>query len=110
MQVDTVKIRQLLEKELEEATKELEELEKKLEVKGDYGLGIGDPNIIQWELNLALRDRAARKVEDIKRALDKLAKGEYGFCEICGKPIEEERLELLPYTTLCSKCAAQHRR
>jgi len=110
MQVDTAKIRQLLEKELEEATKELEELEKKLEIKGDYGLGIGDPNIIQWELNLALRDRAARKVEDIKRALDKLAKGEYGFCEICGKPIEGERLELLPYTTLCSKCAAQQRR
>ncbi len=110
MSVDIGKVRQLLEKELEEAIKELEELEKKLEIKGDYGLGIGDPNIIQWELNLALRDRAAQKVKDIKKALDKLAKGSYGICEICGKPIEEARLELLPYTTLCSKCASQHRR
>ncbi len=110
MPVDVEKLRQLLEKELEEATRELEELEKRLEVKGDYGLGIGDPHIIQWELNLALRDRAAQKVKDIKRALDKLAKGSYGVCEVCGKPIEEGRLELLPYTTLCSKCASQHRR
>lgn len=108
--LDIEKIRQLLEKELEETVKELEELEKRLEIKGDYGLGIGDPNIIQWELNLALRDRTAQKVKEIKRALDKLAKGGYGVCEICGKPIEEARLELLPYTTLCSKCAAQHRR
>lgn len=110
MSVDIEKVRQLLKKELEEAVKELEELEKKLEIKGDYGLGIGDPNIIQWELNLALRDRAAQKVKEVKRALDKLAKGHYGICEVCGKPIEEARLELLPYTTLCSKCAAHHRR
>ncbi len=108
--LDVEKIRQLLEKELEETVKELEELEKRLEIKGDYGLGIGDPNIIQWELNLALRDRTAQKVKEIKRALDRLAKGDYGVCEICGKPIEEARLELLPYTTLCSKCAAQPRR
>jgi len=101
--------RQLLEKELKAALAELADLEKRLEVKGDYGLGIGDPNIIQWELNLALRDRVARKVEDIKKALERLDKGEYGVCEACGKPIEEGRLELLPYTTLCSKCAQLRR-
>ncbi len=98
-----------LKKELKEARAELAELEKRLETKGDYGLGIGDPNIIQWELNLALRDRAARKVEEIEKALERLEKGEYGICSRCGKEIEKARLELLPYTTLCIKCAQLRR-
>jgi len=101
--------RKLLEKELKTALAELADLEKKLEVKGDYGLGIGDPNIVQWELNLALRDRAAKKVEDIKKALERLDRGDYGICEVCGKSIEKGRLELLPYTTLCSRCAQLRR-
>jgi len=97
--------RKVLEKELETALAELADLDKKLEVKGDYGLGQGDPAIVQWELNLALRNRVEKKVEEIKKALKRLDEGTYGICEVCGKQIEEGRLEVLPYTTLCSRCA-----
>ena len=97
--------RKVLEKELKAALAELADLDKKLEVKGDYGLGQGDPAIVQWELNLALRNRVEKKVEEIKKALKRLDEGTYGICEVCGKQIEEGRLEVLPYTTLCSRCA-----
>jgi RNA polymerase-binding transcription factor DksA len=29
----------------------------------------------------------------------------YGRCERCGSPIDPERLEILPATTLCADCA-----
>lgn len=29
-------------------------------------------------------------------------------CRICGRPIAEERLEILPTTTLCVDCARNH--
>jgi DnaK suppressor protein len=31
--------------------------------------------------------------------------GEYGACEVCGKGIEVERLEAIPWTSVCSKHA-----
>ena len=32
-------------------------------------------------------------------------KGQYGFCTRCGKPIDPDRLEAVPWTTLCMSCA-----
>jgi RNA polymerase-binding transcription factor DksA len=31
--------------------------------------------------------------------------GEYGSCEVCGEGIEVERLETIPWTSVCSKHA-----
>ncbi|MBI4538503.1 MAG: TraR/DksA C4-type zinc finger protein [Gemmatimonadetes bacterium] len=31
----------------------------------------------------------------------------YGRCERCGEPIEVERLELVPWTRLCARCARE---
>ncbi len=33
------------------------------------------------------------RYNDIRRALEKITAGTYGICEICGKKIEEERLD-----------------
>src|ERR1700721_42024 len=41
---------------------------------------------------------------EIDRALEKLADGSYGTCDVCGEPIAEERLEALPWATLCVTC------
>ena len=30
--------------------------------------------------------------------------GTFGTCGRCGKPISEERLEAMPYATLCIEC------
>jgi len=43
---------------------------------------------------------------EIDRALAKLEDGSYGICDACGGPIAEERLEALPWATLCVACKA----
>jgi RNA polymerase-binding transcription factor DksA len=96
---------QHLEKRLQETREELAQLDDRLEAKGNYGLGRGDPLIVRWELNLALREEIERKAEQLEEALERLDDGQYGVCESCGQPIDPERLEVLPGTTLCIKCA-----
>ncbi|HEY7762184.1 MAG TPA: TraR/DksA family transcriptional regulator [Actinomycetota bacterium] len=49
--------------------------------------------------------RALRSnLHDVDRALEKLAAGTYGTCERCGRPIAPERLDALPWATLCIDC------
>lgn len=61
-----------------------------------------------WE-NADLRadelDEAVGELRDIDAALSRLDEGTYGVCVTCGKPISEERLELLPTTTICASHA-----
>ncbi len=44
------------------------------------------------------------KLQNIKKALDKIKKNKYGKCESCKKEIEEKRLKLIPETKFCNKC------
>lgn len=57
------------------------------------------------EKDLGLRDNTKRMLAKVEMALGKIEDGSYGFCEKCGSPIEKERLDLVPYTTLCAKCS-----
>ncbi len=98
-------VKRRLENELAIALAEVDQLDKKLESKADYGLGKGDPNIYEWELNLALRQKMEGKIRSIKSALRKIEKGTYGQCERCGEAIDPERLKILPHTTFCVRCA-----
>ncbi|NBE08767.1 TraR/DksA family transcriptional regulator [Paragemmobacter ruber] len=41
----------------------------------------------------------------IVAALQRMAEGEYGICAKCGAPIAEARLDALPFTPLCRRCA-----
>ena len=41
----------------------------------------------------------------ILAALERIKDDEYGFCTVCGIEIVEARLDLLPYTPTCAKCA-----
>jgi RNA polymerase-binding protein DksA len=100
-------IRARLNEELQEVETELARIEEKLKVRGDYGFGRGDPAIYQWELNLSLKERYEKHLEDVQAALRRLEEGSYGVCERCQKAIEKERLEALPFTSLCIECAKQ---
>ncbi|HDL59933.1 MAG TPA: TraR/DksA family transcriptional regulator, partial [candidate division WOR-3 bacterium] len=44
-------------------------------------------------------------LKSIDVALKKIKEGKYGICEKCGKEIEEERLDLIPWTRYCSICS-----
>jgi len=51
---------------------------------------------------------AQAEIRMIKSALQRMDEGEYGYCVECGDKISEERLDILPYTPFCAKCAAKH--
>lgn len=102
-------MKERLEAERESILAQIQELEQRLAVKPDYTLGAGDPAVYQWELNLALRDQALEKLEAVNDALRRIDEGVYGKCMRCGKEIEHERLELLPSTTFCARCAQLRR-
>ena len=45
-----------------------------------------------------------------EKALDRLEKGSYGQCEICGEPIGKNRLMAFPRATLCMTCKQREER
>jgi len=98
-------VRRQIEQELQATRTEVERLDKLLKLKGDYGLGKGDPTAYSWELNLARRNRAQGKLKKLETALQRMEEGTYGVCEACGQAIEPERLAALPIATLCIACA-----
>ena len=91
--------------ELEETKEEIARLDERLERKGDYGLGKGDPSIYEWEMCLALRQGAENKARSLEVALRKAEEGDYGACEVCGQTIDPARLAILPHTKRCIDCA-----
>lgn len=98
-------VRERLETELSEALAELQRLEEKLEIEVEYGLGEGDPNIYEREINMALRRRARRKVKSLQEALKRFEEGTYGICERCRGEISAQRLNAWPQAWLCIECA-----
>jgi DnaK suppressor protein len=98
-------VRRQIEQEVQATRTEVERLDELLKLKGDYGLGRGDPTVYSWERNLARRERAKVKLERLEAALQRIEEGTYGVCETCGQAIEPERLAALPIATLCIACA-----
>ena len=60
--------------------------------------------------NLSLQEDIDGRLEDIERAIDKLGSGTYGTCEICEKPIPDERLEAVPAARFCVEHQADQER
>jgi len=55
---------------------------------------------------IALLDDARAHLDDLDRALARLAAGTYRVCERCSAPITSERLRARPATRTCIRCAA----
>jgi RNA polymerase-binding transcription factor DksA len=53
------------------------------------------------ELDEGLEVDAREQLRQVEQALARIESGEYGRCEVCGKEIPPERLEAVPWTTLC---------
>jgi DnaK suppressor protein len=54
----------------------------------------------------ALLDRVRAHLEAIDAASRKLESGSYEICDICGRPIDAERLAARPAALTCVRCAA----
>jgi len=56
---------------------------------------------------VALMEQARDRLAAIDAALQRVADGTYGWCEICGRPIAPERLAARPTATRCVGCASR---
>lgn len=61
----------------------------------------------EQELTLDLLGNEKEVLEQIEAALERIKDGTYGRCEECGHGIPKARLDAIPYTALCVKCASQ---
>ncbi|MDD5462910.1 MAG: TraR/DksA family transcriptional regulator [Methylococcales bacterium] len=57
-----------------------------------------------------LGNAARSEIAQIRQAIKRIDEDKYGLCEVCDEPIGKERLEVLPYSTMCIKCASQAHR
>ncbi|SRR5579871_6046438 len=74
------------------------------DIQFDEEGGEGGTTNVDRELDLVLSAQARAAVDEIDRALTKIAAGTYGLCERCGKEIPKPRLKALPYAALCVQC------
>ncbi|HEY0682252.1 MAG TPA: TraR/DksA C4-type zinc finger protein [Steroidobacter sp.] len=52
----------------------------------------------------AIGQAAVNEIEDIDVALDRMARGLYGFCKSCGEEISAARLAAVPQASMCQYC------
>jgi DnaK suppressor protein len=62
------------------------------------------------ERDLSLVGNAKDLIDKVEHALARIEAGSFGRCEGCGAAIEAERLDALPYATLCLADARQRMR
>ncbi|HEV3138538.1 MAG TPA: TraR/DksA family transcriptional regulator [Pirellulales bacterium] len=65
---------------------------------------IGSDNYEQ-EFTLSLMQTDEMTLESIESAIEKIEDGLFGLCEECSGPISKARLNAIPHTPLCIKCA-----
>lgn len=61
-------------------------------------------------LELRTRDRERKLISKINQALERVAEGEYGYCEETGEPISIGRLKARPIATLSVEAQERHER
>lgn len=61
----------------------------------------------EQEFTLNLLSSDGDRLDRIEAALEKIADGTYGCCEECGSRIPRARLEVIPDTPFCVKCATR---
>jgi DnaK suppressor protein len=59
----------------------------------------------QNDMRTNLMVEARQSLIYVENALSRIENGTYGKCEVCGEQIEEQRLQALPYATLCMEHA-----
>ena len=67
---------------------------------GDYGSEVN--TTMEAELSVETVAEQRRRVAE---ALDRLDDGSYGRCAVCGRPIDDERLEARPEVSTCREHA-----
>ncbi|EOD01294.1 TraR/DksA C4-type zinc finger protein [Caldisalinibacter kiritimatiensis] len=82
----------------------LQEYTNELSVYDNHPADLGTETFMM-EQNMNLKDVEKLRLREIEDSLSKIEEGIYGKCDICGKEIKEERLEIIPEAKICMECA-----
>jgi RNA polymerase-binding protein DksA len=74
------------------------------EIQSDNHIGDMATALYDRELDYTLEDNVERALAEIDAALKRIEDGTYGVCTNRGEQIPVERLEAIPWTTLCIDC------
>ena len=108
--------RELLEAERELARTRVAALEREFTGLAEAASALGtddehDPEgatlAFERQHAAALLEAARAQVAAVDAALERVAQGRYGVCEVCGEPIGAERLAARPAATTCVHCAGR---
>lgn len=64
------------------------------------------PSPVERVPDLSILAQVEGELADVERALARLDDGSYGTCEVCGEPIDGERLRIEPATARCGAHAS----
>jgi DnaK suppressor protein len=101
-----------LEEQIEEYERELEEArltESSSDRSPDPGNAEASSMKLEYAKELSIEQNTLDLLKKVDNALERVRAGKYGICESCGTAIPVERLDVLPYSTLCVECAAKTR-
>lgn len=70
---------------------------------------VGSDNFEQ-EFTLHLMENDEETLAQINAALERIEEGVYGVCSECEKKIPKARLQAIPFTSMCVKCAGEAQR
>jgi RNA polymerase-binding protein DksA len=110
MTLDLDHFRSLLDDERQRLTGALEAVNHAgslADETGDLSTGPGDhladnaTETYMRELDSGLEENAEHLLAAIDDAVARIESSTYGTCVVCGRPIGEERLEAVPWATLC---------
>ena len=95
--MDGERARELLAAERARIERQLEQLQHQDSGEDNaFDLGNVATNTFQDELDEGLRDDLVEDLRAVERAEARLAAGTYGLSIVSGKPIPDERLEIVP--------------
>jgi DnaK suppressor protein len=83
----------------------------RMEASGDLSMmpihmaDMGTDNYEQ-EFTLSLLENEESTLEAVEAALERIESGVYGDCAECGRIIPKTRLNAIPFTPYCVKCAS----
>ena len=81
---------------------EMSSRERDLEATQDPADMVANAYTKELLISMSANDR--KLLELIDEALRRIEAGEYGECVNCGEPVQERRLEAVPWARYCLKC------
>lgn len=99
-----------LEEQIEDYERDLEEArltESSSDRSPDPGNAEASSMKLEYAKELSVGQNTLDLLDKANRALARIDAGTYGICESCGNSIPVERLDVLPYSTVCVTCAAR---